>query len=47
MSQSDCINKIDSLRRQIDRAFESFGLENGPMFRSAFLLEDWRAATRW
>ncbi len=29
--------EIDALRREIDRAFEEFGLETGPSFRVAFL----------
>ena len=37
MAQWTPLNGIDSLRREIERAFDDFGLRTGPVFRTAFL----------
>jgi HSP20 family protein len=37
MAQWDPFQEIDALRREIDRAFEEFGLETVPSYRAAFL----------
>ncbi len=37
MAEWDPFQQLDALRREIDRAFQKFGVESGPLFRVAFL----------
>ncbi len=45
MAQWDPFREMENLRREIDRAFEEFGLRTEPFFRTAFL--PGRAARRY
>jgi HSP20 family protein len=37
MAQWNPFQELEALRRELDQAFENFGLRTGPTFRSAFL----------
>lgn len=45
MAQWDPFQEMEALRREVDRAFEGFGLRSEPSFRTAFL--PGRAARRY